>query len=78
MKAKKTKETIAPQTPHFHLINWVLIALGVITIGLGFLFLSQGSETLAPILLVAGYCVILPLALLVRPKPKEIKEKENV
>lgn len=46
-------------------------ALG--TIALGYIFLSippaEGifSLTLAPILLVAGYCVLVPLAILLRP-----------
>jgi len=46
------------------------IALG--TIALGYIFLSippaEGffSLTLAPILLVAGYCVLVPLAILLR------------
>jgi len=46
--------------------NWVLMALGIVTIIAGYVLLSKGSITLAPILLVAGYCVIIPVAILVR------------
>ncbi len=72
MKKKRRKEIVAaPQTPRFQLINWVLLAAAIILIALGFYSLSRGSITLAPILLVAGYCVVVPLALLLRVKPKE-------
>lgn len=75
MKKKKGKErpTASQQTPRFQLINWVLLAAAIVLIGLGFYSLSRGSITLAPILLVAGYCVAVPLALLLRVKPKEKK-----
>jgi hypothetical protein len=36
----------------------LLVALGAI--GLGFLFLSAGRLSVGPILLVTGYCVLLP------------------
>jgi hypothetical protein len=74
VKKKKKKETAAaPHTPRFQLINWLLLAAAIVLIGLGFYSLSRGSITLAPILLVAGYCVAVPLALLLRVKPKEKK-----
>lgn len=43
--------------------NYVLFSVGIVVILLGFLFLSRNSITLAPILLVAGYCVLIPLAI---------------
>jgi len=33
---------------------------------LGFVTLWTGSETLAPVLLVVGYCVLVPIAILKR------------
>src|SRR5262245_16180489 len=33
---------------------------------MGYLALSRGSITLAPVLLVAGYCVLIPASLLIR------------
>ena len=39
-------------------------ALAILAIVLGFLDLARGGETVAPILLVLGYCVLIPLAIL--------------
>ena len=44
-------------------VNSALLALGVILILVGYLALSKGSITLAPILLVAGYVIVVPAAL---------------
>jgi hypothetical protein len=42
--------------------NIVLISAGLAAVLLGYVLLSRGDITLAPILLVAGYCVLIPLA----------------
>jgi hypothetical protein len=39
-------------------------ALAVVVIILGFADLARGGETLAPVLLVIGYCVLIPIAIL--------------
>jgi uncharacterized membrane protein HdeD (DUF308 family) len=63
----------------FDKINYWIFLAGVVTILLGYLAMSQGphdsfmSLHLAPLLLVLGYCVLIPLAILLRlrqPKPK--------
>ena len=46
--------------------NSVLLGLGVVMLVAGYLSLSKGSLTLAPVLLVTGYCVLIPASLLVR------------
>ncbi len=43
---------------------WFYWALAGLALGLGFVELWRGSETIAPILLVLGYCVLIPLAIL--------------
>lgn len=43
--------------------NWILTA-GMISIVVGYVFLGLGSISLAPVLLVLGYCILVPLALL--------------
>ncbi len=43
--------------------NYILFGTGLLVILLGFFLLERGSITLAPILLVAGYCVIIPWAI---------------
>ena len=56
--------------------NYLLFLLGIVTIVLGYIFLAIGpwnsfwSLTLAPILLVLGYCVVVPVAILYRKKEK--------
>lgn len=69
-KDRRRPEQAVLKTPRFHLVNWLLLGVAVILIGLGFLFLWNGSITLAPIMLVSGYCVVIPVALLLRVKVK--------
>jgi hypothetical protein len=49
-------------TPDTHARLWWTIA--VVTILLGYADLARGGMTIAPILLVAGYCVLVPIAIL--------------
>ncbi len=48
----------------FSTINGVLAGAGILTVALGFLLLSKGSITAAPLLLVLGYVILLPLAII--------------
>ncbi len=48
------------------MLNTALLGVGVVVLAAGYMSLSKGSLTLAPVLLVAGYCVMIPAALLVR------------
>ncbi|HIG57061.1 MAG TPA: hypothetical protein EYG11_22085 [Candidatus Latescibacteria bacterium] len=57
--------------------NWTLAAAGLASILIGYLCLrippAEGflSLTLAPVLLVAGYCVLIPLAILAKGQTEE-------
>lgn len=42
--------------------NRALMGAGLGAVVLGYILLSRGDTTAAPILLVAGYCVLIPLA----------------
>ena len=44
--------------------SWVYWVLATLVLLAGFADLARGGETLAPILLVIGYCVLVPLAIL--------------
>jgi hypothetical protein len=44
--------------------TFLLWGIALLTIVLGFADLWRGGETIAPILLVIGYCVLVPLAIL--------------
>ena len=48
--------------------NYYIFLAGLAAIILGYVTLGQGSITLAPILLVLGYCVIVPVAILYKGK----------
>lgn len=48
--------------------NLVLFGVALAVIILGYVVLAQGSITLAPILLVLGYCVLVPVAIVYRPR----------
>jgi predicted Rossmann fold nucleotide-binding protein DprA/Smf involved in DNA uptake len=54
----------APAT-QFSRRNILILAVAVITIVAGYAVLSSGSAETASVLLVVGYCVLFPLALLV-------------
>ena len=43
--------------------NYGFLAAAAVSLALGYLLLSKGSTTAAPILLVLGYCVFVPLGL---------------
>ena len=61
--------------------NWSLAIAGLAVIVLGYVFLrippAEGflSLTLAPVLLVAGYCVLIPMAILVRDQSADERDK---
>ncbi len=44
--------------------NFLLLVVALATIGAGYAVLVAGSASTASVLLVAGYCVLFPLALL--------------
>jgi hypothetical protein len=52
--------------------NFMIIGAGVLVIAAGYLAMSEGSVegflpiTLAPILLVIGYCIVIPVGILFR------------
>jgi hypothetical protein len=53
----------SPARLQFRAVNVVVLAAAVVSIGVGYVLLAQGSTTMAPILLVFGYCVLFPLGL---------------
>jgi len=48
--------------------NLILFAIALGVIVAGYLTLAAGSITLAPILLVLGYCVLVPVAIVYRSR----------
>ena len=44
--------------------KWKFFIAGMLSIVVGYLFLAANDITVAPILLVLGYCVLVPLSFL--------------
>jgi len=45
-----------------------IFAVATVMIAMGFWSLSRGSLTLAPVLLVSGYCIAIPVAIMASGK----------
>jgi hypothetical protein len=73
--AKKLKKGAALAAPEFDKRNYLILGAGVFLIILGFVFLAGGDITISPILLVLGYCVIIPLGI---PLPKGKDEEGSL
>jgi hypothetical protein len=43
--------------------NYAFLGAAIVSLVVGYWLLSKGSTTLAPILLVLGYCVFFPVGL---------------
>ena len=51
--------------------NYMLLGVALLVIAIGFVTLGRGSITLAPILLVMGYLVLIPMAIFKRTRSGE-------
>ena len=75
-KVEKTKVRKSKQDDSlpFERENYIIVGVGLLVIVLGYIALSQdGVEgflplTVAPILLLVGYCVIVPFGIMYRKK----------
>ena len=78
MAVKQTKTT-APAAPEmrwpFGTRNYILMAAALGVIILGYIALGMGSITLAPLLLVVGYCVLIPVALIIKDPSRRPADK---
>jgi len=60
----------------FGKINYQLFAIGLFVIILGYIVMATGeteslqSVKIAPLILIIGYCVLIPASILVKPKDK--------
>ncbi len=65
----RTTATASAATPNpaslrFSAINGILLAAGLASIVAGYALLARGSNVLAPVLLVLGYAVLIPLGII--------------
>ena len=61
---KKNAPPEAPAALKFTRVNAMLGAAGLAVLTVGYYLLAQGSITAAPLLLVLGYVVLLPMAII--------------
>ena len=66
----KTTDSNSTEWP-FGLKNYVIFGLAMLVIVIGYILLGSGSMTMAPILLVLGYCVLIPVAIMVKGIPED-------
>jgi hypothetical protein len=58
-------------TLNFGRTNYLLLAVGVVAVIVGFILLAQREKSVSPFLLVVGYCLLIPAGLLYRPRRTE-------
>jgi hypothetical protein len=64
MARATTKEPPQTGSLRFSPINGLLVVLGLCAITAGYVLLAKGSITAAPLLLVLGYGVLIPLGII--------------
>jgi uncharacterized membrane protein HdeD (DUF308 family) len=47
-----------------HKFKWKIFAAGMVSIIAGYILLAAADITISPILLVLGYCILIPLSFL--------------
>jgi hypothetical protein len=67
-KAKKNNSEDGELGWPFGMKNYLLFGLALVVIAIGYITLGYGSITLSPILLVVGYCVLIPISLIIKDK----------
>ncbi len=72
---RKPKPVVFKGLPYERL-NYILMGVGIAMIVVGFVLLYFGDAVLSTILLVLGYMVVLPLALIWIPKKKRVPAEE--
>lgn len=74
----KEKKPVSSQsrqdTEPFSSINYILFAVGLIIITAGWFFLRAGHISISPIMLILGYCVVIPVAIILKPGDKKEKK----
>jgi len=81
LESKRRKKKKGENGLGFTRLNYVLMAVGLALLVIGYIFLAVGDITVAPILLVLGYCVVIPAAILITGRsgkaPSEEKEAHS-
>ena len=85
MAKKTTRQSTKPAVDAHEELRWpfgprnyLIFAMALVVIVIGYVTLGYGSMTLSPILLVLGYCVLLPIAIVVKGKPEEHRSSADI
>lgn len=64
--ARTTSRNVLGRQPslRFSRVNWILIAAGILSVAVGWVLVAKASTVLAPLLLVLGYVVLIPLGII--------------
>ena len=74
-KSKKALEPAGSLWP-FGRKNYILFAVALVVIIIGFVLLGQGDTTWTAFFLVLGFCVIMPWAIYARPNGESTEAGE--
>jgi hypothetical protein len=79
-QAKAAQQARAPRQGSLVLSqrNVLLIVAGIVVITIGYMLLGRGSITLAPLLLVLGYCVAVPLGIVMWARKPQDKRQSGM
>ncbi|PIE53618.1 hypothetical protein CSA37_00170 [Candidatus Fermentibacteria bacterium] len=55
-------------------LNYILFTAGLLIITAGWFLLRAGHISLSPVMLILGYCVIIPLGIIIAPRKKDKAE----
>jgi hypothetical protein len=87
-KAKHVTKSKKKKIEHLHINltnkNYMIIGVGILSIIIGYFFMSENSvdgflpTVIAPILLVAGYCVIVPIGILYNDRSQEVSAEQTI
>ena len=82
-KEKQLKKMKKDESLPFERENYIILGIGLLFIIAGYMALSGNTVegfvplTLAPILLVLGYCVIIPIGIIYRKKVKSLQTQTS-
>lgn len=75
-KSKKVNSTVYEELAWpYGKKNYIYFAIALLVIIIGFILLGTGDKTFSPILLVLGYLVLIPYALMV--KDTSVESQQN-
>lgn len=56
--------------------NYVIFGVALLVIIVGYISLAAGSITLAPFLLVLGYCILIPISIMIGGKKEKLPSED--